>query len=159
MLLTWIIIIKLIHVISAAIWIGGIIFTTFMSRGLRREMPQREVTALVQKVGRIIASPMRISLYIAIGTGPFLLLSRGINPITLLLEVDTFVEALAASKTILAAIIVVLAIYHTRIGSRLSGLEDEKEYSRTRMKLIVVGWLSLILTLALPALGTIMRYS
>ncbi|MFQ5950940.1 MAG: hypothetical protein ACE5KH_02515 [Candidatus Geothermarchaeales archaeon] len=136
-------------------------FTVFMNRGLRRTMPQREVTALVSKVGRAIALPMRLSLYAAMFTGVINLMNRGTDPLLLLNAefLQTHFGSLALLKLALSIVVLLAAVYQTQLGGRLSTTQSEPEYATIRRRLLTVGWAALGMTLALTALGTILRYS
>ncbi len=154
--------IKWVHVLSASIWIGGIIFTIIVNRMLRRIMNPLEATRTLSIIGRAMQLPMRFSLYIAIITGPFLLIIRGIHPYILLNPVfyltplgSYFLLKLIAVSTMLA-----LIPLHSKYGKKIArNDQDMKEYAKDRRRVIIVGWITFLLSVLIIYLGTGMRLS
>ncbi len=159
--LTVLTIIKLVHIVSASLWVGGILFTVIVNRRLRKTYPPVEATKLLGVVGRAIQRPMRYSLYIAVVTGPLLLLTRGfgVQLLTSSQFYGTHFGAILLLKMILVAAVLLMLPLHSSLGRRLYEMEDGPEYARERLKMLVVGWATLYLTLAIIGLGSLLRFS
>lgn len=149
-----------IHVVSASIWLGGMIVTTLINRGVRRDLEAPAALELIVRVGRILTRPIRYSLYVATASGLSILLNRGISPLILS---DTSFYALPLGTTVLTKLllggtVLLLAIYHGRLGRLLSARPEGELYQKLRRKMQLVGWITLLLGLTLAAMGTILRF-
>ncbi|MEM0481414.1 MAG: hypothetical protein QXM16_00785 [Nitrososphaerota archaeon] len=160
-ILTVLTIIKLVHIVSASLWVGGILFTVIVNRRLRKTYPPVEATKMLGVVGRAIQRPMRYSLYLAVVSGLFILLTRGfgVQLLTSLAFYATHLGMILLIKMILTVAVLLMLPLHSRLGRRLYEMEDGPEYSRDRLKMLVVGWATLCLTLAIIAMGTLLRFS
>ena len=150
---------KVVHVFSASLWIGGILLTVVINRGLRRTLPPMEATRMLGDIGRFIQKPMRAALYTAIATGPALLLLKGIGPEQLLApsSYSTQLGGLLLGK--LASVLAILALlpHHSRLGSAVYKARDRKSYSALRRRILVVGWATLASSLLALLFGTGLR--
>ncbi|MEM3032223.1 MAG: hypothetical protein QW756_05695 [Nitrososphaerota archaeon] len=152
---------KLIHIISASLWIGGILFTVLVNRRLREAFPPVEAIKLLGTVGRAIQRPMRYSLYLAVITGLLILSARGVGIQSILNPsfYATYFGTILMIKTVIVMAILIILPLHSRLGTELSKMENGPGYARKRLKTIVVGWASLSLTIAVMMLGTLLRFS
>ncbi|MBI2183685.1 MAG: hypothetical protein HYU39_01870 [Thaumarchaeota archaeon] len=137
------------------------IVITLMNRGLRKIMDVRESSELMGKVGRTVAMPIRFSLYIAMLTGVINVLNHGISPIQFLdprFYSMQFGE-IVVLKFLIAPIVLVAAVYHSRIGRLLPTVIKVEDYQKLRKRMIVAGWLALFLTFGLTVLGTLLGFA
>ena len=151
--------IKWLHILTASLWTGGIIFTVMVNRGLRKNMAQIEATRILGTIGRVIQKPMRVSLYISILTGILLLLVKGINPIEIL-NPSFYLTSLGNAllrKAISVALILLMIPFHSRLGNRIYGESNIDIYSRIRRRLLLVGWATLVFSLTAMLFGTELR--
>ncbi len=154
-------VVKAIHILAASLWIGGIIFTVVINRGLRRMMQPMEATKTLGDIGRLIQKPMRASLYIAVATGPLLLLLRGISPAYLVNPAfySTQIGAMILGKIISVAAVLALLPLHSKLGSEIYMTQDRQSYNRLRREILIVGWVMLLLSLLTLLFGTGLRAS
>ena len=153
--------VKFLHIIFVSLWVGGIILTVAINRGLRRHMPPMDATKTLGAVGRLIQKPMRLSLYLAVVTGAALLLLKGINPTELLNPVfyTTQLGNMLLGKIISVAAVLLLLPLHSRFGSAIYETQDRKTYVYLRRRILAVGWATLIFSILAIMLGTGLRIS
>jgi len=154
-------VLKSLHVIFASLWVGGIVLTVVINRGLRRSMPPMDATRTLGVIGRAIQRPMRLSLYLAIVTGVALLLLKGISPTELLSPTfyTTQLGGMLMGKAISVAVVLILLPLHSRLGTEIYKTQDRKTYHYLRIRILAVGWASLIFSILTILFGTGLRIS
>jgi len=158
--LIWLVLVKWLHVVSASVWLGGLITTTIIFRGARSAFEPQAASEFMGMVGRVIATPMRVSLYIAMATGVINAMNRGFGFNDLLHLPQAGLPGWALLlKLALAPTVLLLAIYHTRVGRLLSRAPSPPHRQLLRRRMIVAGRLALLLTVVLTVLGSLLRFT
>ncbi len=155
-----------IHLLAAIVWLGGMLFLAMvlvpLTRGMQ-EPPGFSVRLLGSAARRFRAIGWG-ALITLVGTGIWILLERGVNPLNMVTGRGWFLETLRVKVLLVALILVLSAIHDFVIGPRLArmlevergpGTGEERILQYRRM----VSWLArinLVLALAIPVLSVLL---
>ena len=139
-----------IHLLAAGVWFGGSTALIFVGvpaiRTLEGEPRGRAMKALGLR-------------WRPLGYGA--LLVAALSGIDLALRdwrhTTSFEVVLAVKASVFAALLVVSYFHNFVLGPRLQSEIREGQEQRTRPMLVVVGWTSYALTVALPILGVVLQ--
>jgi copper resistance protein D len=139
-----------VHVLAATVWVGGTVALTFIAvpaiRGLTGEARQTAMRTLGRRWRPIGWS----ALLVLVATG--VPLASHVLPGS-----DTGAEAVFGVKMGVFAGLLVFAYLHDFVlGPRLAAEIREGRPQASRRPLVLVGWTSFTLTLALPILGVVL---
>jgi putative copper export protein len=144
------IVLVVLHVLGAAVWVGGAIALTFIAvpaiRGLTGE-PRREAMRSLGERWRPIGWS---ALLLLVGTGTAL--ATEVLP-------DAGPGGRAVFGVKLGSFVALVAAAYTHdfvLGPRLAREIREGRPQRSRRPLVLVGWASLSLTIAVPVLGVVL---
>jgi uncharacterized membrane protein len=140
----------ILHVLGAAVWVGGTVALVFIA-----------VPAVRELTGEARASTMRMlgERWRPIGWGALLLLATTGIPLAAAVLGDggTNATIVFAVKVSLVCALVAVAYTHDYVlGPRLAREIREGRPQHSRRPLVLVGWTSFTLTLAVPILGVIL---
>lgn len=147
--------VKLVHFVSAAIWLGGMVMIIAMNRLSPRT--EENVDAL-KRLGRASAPVMRTALYLAIATGAANVVNKGFLHSDLLSMgfYFSYPGYFVLAKIIIAIVVLALAFAHVGLGEAAGTKERLGPLKGARLKFVVAGWVSLALTLLLALLGMLL---
>jgi uncharacterized membrane protein len=151
---------KWLHIATASVWFGGLVFTVIVNRALAQLLGPEEALRATSFIGRRMQRPLRYSLYVAIATGIFNAAAR-YGGFAFVLEPGFYASSTGELISIKAGLVILLllTIYlHSRLGAKLAALGDAPA-SPLRRSLRAAGWLALLLTLAIMLLGSALRFS
>jgi uncharacterized membrane protein len=144
-----------LHVLAAAVWVGGVVALTFAAIPVIRRLPPAERGPAMKAVGRRWRPIGWSSLAVLALTG--LELARRWNAF----DPDVFLSwerpgSLILAKLVLGAAVIALAAVHDYwLGPLLARQIREGGEQTARPPLVAVGRASLAFTLALPVLGVL----
>ncbi|MEM4417089.1 MAG: hypothetical protein QXD32_03430 [Nitrososphaerota archaeon] len=154
--LTLLMILKGVHVTSAAVWIGSIISVSLAVRIVRSILASSSVEVSAE-LGRRLRPLTRTSLYLTLGSGLLLAAQRGFLT-ALFTWPQSPTAAIALAKAVLGLMLVLLVEYHSILGNRLAGAGGTLGASAARRRIYYVGWSAVMVSFALAVLGTILRF-
>jgi putative copper export protein len=148
-------IMRVVHLLSATVWVGGTIALVFVAVPAIRQLEGEARATALRTLGRRWRPLGWGAMGVAILSGLWLTDEHGgFNRDAL----DTDFDRTLIVKSVLVVVLVVGALFHDFVlGPRLQrelrvGSPDAPS---TRRRLVVVGWLTFALTLAVPVLGVI----
>jgi putative copper export protein len=146
---------RTLHLLAAMVWVGGTIVLVFVGvPAIRRLEGEARATAL-RTLGRRWRPLGWGSMAVAILTGLWLADEHAaFNRAAL----DTDFDRTLIVKSALVVLLVVGALFHDFVlGPRLQREQREgaPQAPATRRRLILVGWVTFALTLAVPILGVV----
>ena len=137
------------HVLAAAVWVGGTVVLVFVAVPILRSFEGVERAALLAQLGRRWRPLGWGSLAILVLTGAAMAARQ-----------DAFHGARAAFDAVLTVkvgLVAALALgayaHDFVLGPRLQRQIRERRPQTVRRRLILVGWLTFMLTLVVPVLG------
>jgi putative copper export protein len=157
----WKVLILWIHVITASIWLGGLILTTIINRQSRKKIGSDEAYKIVRSIGIAFQRQMRDSLYLAIVTGILNVLNDTYYNFNFIFSMNFLYSSfgqMVLIKSIVAILVLVFAIYHTNIARSIPNFKDEGIVKRLRRKISIIGWLAMILTFILFLIGSFLVF-
>src|SRR5262245_48090473 len=139
-----------LHVLAATVWVGGAVALTFIAvpvvRRLTGETRQQAMRGLGERWRPIGWS----ALLLLVATG--IPLAKHVLP-----DAGSRATAVFAAKMASFAILVAAAYTHDFVlGPKLGAEIREGRPERSRRPLVVVGWTSFTLTIAIPILGVVL---
>lgn len=142
----------LLHVLAAAVWVGGTVALVFAGVPAIRLLGPGERGPLLRKLGRRWR-PFGYGSLLALGLTGLVLADEHFALRWQVLTDITFGRILLV-KAILVAVLVASAVMHDFVlGPRLQAEIREDRPPTSRPKLVAVGWVSFALTVAVPVLG------
>ena len=138
-----------VHVLAAATWVGGTIALVFVAVPVVRQLEGPARAAALAGLGRRWRPLGWGALAVLVATGAGLAAERGAFAST----DATFDVVFALKLTLVAALGVVACLHDFVLGPGLSRQIREGRPQTLRRRLVVVGWTSFALTLAVPILG------
>ena len=142
----------LLHVLAAALWVGGTVALVFAAVPAIRVLDARERGPLLRTLGRRWR-PIGYGSLIALGITGLVLADEHFAFDWDVLSGTTFGRVLVV-KSVLVAALVAAAIAHDYVlGPRLQEEIREDRPPATRPRLVAVGWTSFALTITIPILG------
>lgn len=157
----WKIFVLWMHVITASIWLGGLILTTVLNRTLRKSLGYEESYKVVRMVGYSFQKTMRYSLYIAILTGILNVLNDTYFNLNFIFSqhfIFSNFGILVILKSAIALFVLIFAIYHTNIARLIPKMKENNIVIKLRKRITIVGWIAMILTFIFFLLGTILVF-
>jgi putative copper export protein len=135
-----------IHLLSAAVWIGGSVVLVFVAIPVMRSLPRAERAPLLRRIA-IRWHP--------IGYGS--LATLGVSGLLLGEEHHAFGDPILRLKIVLGLMLFALALLHDFVlGPRYAKRAAEGPARGMFAWLVSVGWASFSLTLILPILGVVL---
>jgi putative copper export protein len=146
-----------LHVLAAAVWVGGTVALVFAGVPTLRRLPPVERADSVRALGRRWRPLGWGALALAGATGVWLAFGYwSADDPTLLFHTET--GALLIAKALLYVVLVTSAALHDFVlGPRLNRQIREGRPRTLLRPMQVVGWVSFAATLALPILGVFVR--
>ena len=146
---------RIVHLLSSTVWVGGSVVLVFVGVPAIRATEGEARAAAMRALGRRWRPLGWSSMGIAILSGLWLSDRHGAFHSEAL---DTSFDRWLMVKSGLVVLLVAGSIAHDYVlGPRLQRelREDAAEASPTRRRLIVVGWFSFVLTIAVPVIGVV----
>ncbi|WP_411276751.1 CopD family protein [Gaiella sp.] len=148
-------VLRIVHVMSAMVWVGGTIVLVFVGVPAIRKLEGEARATAMKALGRRWRPLGWSAMGVAILSGLWLTeLHGGFNSAALSTDFDKTVIV----KSVLVVFLVIGALIHDYIlGPRLQRemRAQEPQAPTTRRRLIIVGWFNFSLTIAIPILGVI----
>jgi copper resistance protein D len=146
---------RTVHLLSAAVWVGGTVALTFVGVPALRGLEAEARGAAMRTLGRRWRLLGWSAMAVAIVSGLWLSDRHGaFREGSLHTSFDRW---LIAKSAVVAALVVGGILHDYVLGPRLQRELRARapEALRTRRRLVVVGWIDLSLTLAVPILGVV----
>ena len=146
---------RIIHLLSAAVWLGGTVALVFVGVPAIRALEGEARATALRKLGRRWRPLGWSAMGIAILSGLWLSDRHGaFNHVALHTDFDRWLIV----KSVLVVLLCIGALFHDYVlGPRLQ--REMREHSEsapaTRRRLVVVGWFTFVLTLAVPIIGVV----
>jgi len=141
-----------LHVLAAAIWLGGTVALVFAGVPAIRVLGPKERGPLLKKLGRRWR-PWGYGSLAVLGVSG-LVLAEEHDALHRALLTDTDFGRVLLVKSALVAVLVASAIVHDYVlGPRLQREIREGRPPVSRPRLVAVGWLSFTLTVVIPVMG------
>ena len=138
-----------IHVLAASVWVGGTIALTFIAVPAIRKLTGEPRQVAMKTLGRRWRPIGWSALLVLVATG--IALAEHVLPGS-----SAGAKAVFGVKMgIFAGLVVTGYLHDFVLGPRLAQEIREGREERTRRPLVLVGWTSFTLTLALPILGVV----
>jgi putative copper export protein len=142
----------LVHVLAAALWVGGTVALVFAGVPAIRLLDARERGPLLRELGRRWR-PIGYGSLLALGLTGLVLADEHFALDWAVLSETTFGRVLLV-KSVLVVGLVATAITHDYVlGPRLQRQIRQGLPPTIRPRLVAVGWASFALTIAIPVLG------
>lgn len=145
---------RILHALAAAVWVGGGVALVVVAVPPARRLEGEARALLLQQFGRRWRRLGWGAMGVLVATGVASAAEHGA------FRAETFrtdFGALLVAKVVLAAALVAAAAAHDFVlGPRLAREIAEGRPQRTRPRLVLVGWTSLALTIAVPVLGVVL---
>jgi copper resistance protein D len=148
-------VLRTVHLLSATVWVGGTIVLVFVGVPAIRQLEGEARATALRTLGRRWRPLGWSAMAVAILSGLWLTDEHGGFSSAAL---DTDFDRTLIVKSALVVLLVVGALFHDFVlGPRLQRQmrDGAPEAPVTRRRLVVVGWLTFALTLAVPVLGVI----
>jgi putative copper export protein len=146
---------RIVHLLAATVWVGGTIVLVFVGVPVIRKLEGEARATAMRTLGRRWRPLGWSAMGVAIVSGLWLTDEHGgFSRAALDSEFDRWLIA----KSALVVLLCVGALVHDFVlGPRLQRQlrAAAPEAPATRRRLIVVGWLTFVLTLAVPVLGVV----
>jgi uncharacterized membrane protein len=138
----------LLHVLAAAVWVGGTVALVFVAVPSVRALPGLQRAAALRRIA---------SRWHPIGYGSLGVL--GSTGLLLGAEHRLFGDPLVRAKLVIGPLLLVLALLHDFVlGPRFAEQLSNGSAPRLRPWLVSVGWASFTLTIVLPVLGVLLTW-
>ncbi|MEP6892441.1 MAG: DUF4149 domain-containing protein [Gaiellaceae bacterium] len=146
---------RTVHLLSAAVWLGGTVALVFVGVPVIRTLEGEARATALRKLGRRWRPLGWSAMGVAILSGLWLTDRHGgFDRAALHTGFDRWLIA----KSVLVVLLCVGALFHDFVlGPRLQRetREQSEHAPGTRRRLVVVGWLTFALTVAVPIVGVI----
>lgn len=143
-----------VHVVAAAIWVGGVVALTFVAIPIAQKQDQPARGELLRAFGRRWRPIGWGALAVAIATGIPIADDLGAFDRDVLL--NTRFGRLLLLKSALVALLVALSLAHSRLGVTLQRQLREGLEPTARRPLVLVGRASLATTLSIPVVAVLL---
>ncbi len=148
-------IVRVVHLLSAAVWVGGTAALVFAGVPAIRKLEGEARALALRTLGRRWRPLGWGAMGVSILSGLWLAelhgaLARGALG-------TAFDRTLIAKSAVVVALCIGAAIHDFVLGPRLQRemRDSSPQAPRTRQRLIAVGWLTFVLTIAVPVLGVV----
>lgn len=146
---------RVLHVLASCVWVGGTVALVFVGVPAVRRLEGEARAAAMRSLGRRWRPLGWSAMGVAIVTGLWLTDEHGgYNRAAL----ETDFDRTLIVKSVLVAVLCVGALLHDYVlGPRLQRelRAQAPEAPVTRRRLVAVGWVNFVLTIAVPVLGVI----
>jgi putative copper resistance protein D len=146
---------RVVHLLSATVWVGGSVVLVFVGVPAIRATEGEARAAAMRALGRRWRPLGWSAMGIAILSGLWLTSRHGAFHTAAL---DSGFDRWLMVKSGLVVLLVAGSIVHDfALGPRLQRelREDVPQAPETRRRLVVVGWFSFVLTIAVPVIGVV----
>jgi putative copper export protein len=143
-----------VHVVSAAVWVGGIVALTFVAVPVAQRQTGQLRGELLRDFGRRWRPIGWGALALAIATG--IPVAEHWNAFEREVLLDTRFGRLLLVKAGLVGLLVALSVAHTRLGGVLARQLREGRDQSARRPLVLIGRASLATTLAIPVVAVLL---
>lgn len=146
---------RIVHLLSATVWVGGTVALVFVGVPAIRDLEGEARAAAMRALGRRWRPLGWSAMGVAIVSGLWLTdIHGGFNRAALATDFD---RTLILKSALVALLCVGAAVHDYVLGPRLQRelREGAPQAPSTRRRLVAVGWVNLSLTLAVPVLGAI----
>ena len=143
-----------VHVVSAAVWVGGVVALTFVAVPVAQRQTGSVRGELLRDFGRRWRPIGWGALAVAIATG--LPVADHWNAFDREVLFDTRFGRLLLLKTGLVALLIALSVAHSRLGGVLARQIREGRDQTARSSLVLIGRASLATTLAIPVVAVLL---
>ena len=142
-----------LHLLAAAVWVGGTVALVFIAVPYARSLSGEQRAAALRALGGRWKPLGWGAMALLVATGLALAAEDGVFDG----EAESDFTILFAVKTGLVGALIVLAALHDFVlGPRLARQIREGEPQTARPTLVLVGWSSFALTIAVPVLGVVL---
>jgi putative copper resistance protein D len=148
-------VLRVVHLLSAAVWVGGTVVLVFVGVPAIRTLEGEARAQALRTLGRRWRPLGWSAMAVAILSGLWISDEHGAFARDAL---DTEFDRWLIVKSALVVLLVAGALVHDFVlGPRLQRelREGAADAPRTRRRLVVVGWATFALTLAVPVLGVV----
>lgn len=144
--------IDILHLLSAAVWVGGTVTLVFIGVPVIRTLEGEERIRAMRMLGRRWRPLGWSALGVLVVTGLALAaLERD--------DADAGFDAVLTAKIVFVGVLLCTAYLHDFVlGPRLQREVKEGREQRTRPILVLDGWASFTLTIAAPVLGVVLSH-
>jgi putative copper export protein len=148
-------VLRIIHLLSATVWVGGTVALVFVGVPAIRALEGQARATALRKLGRRWRPLGWSAMGVAILSGLWLTdRHNGFDHAALHSNFDRWLVV----KSVLVVLLCIGALFHDYVlGPRLQRelREQAASATATRRRLVVVGWFTFTLTLAVPIIGVI----
>ena len=141
-----------LHVLAAALWIGGSFALTFVAVPVIRKLEGEARARSMRELGRRWRALGYGSLAVLVPTGLLLADDLGALHWRVLFHTD-FGQVLTVKSALVVSLVVTAVLHDYVLGPRLAREIRAGGPERSRRKLVVVGWTNLATTTAIAVLG------
>jgi copper resistance protein D len=143
-----------LHVLAAAVWVGGTVALVFIAVPMARRLEGPERARALRYLGSGWRPLGWSALAVLVATGAALASEDGAFS-----SASSGFDAVLAVKIALVALLVAGAFVHDfLLGPGLARQIREARPQTLRRPLVVVGWMNFVLTLTVPVLGTVLAH-
>jgi uncharacterized membrane protein len=143
-----------LHVLAASVWVGGSIILVFVVIPYARTLPGETRAQALREVGRGWRLLGWSAMAVAVFTGIQLAVADGAFD-----DAGRDFDTVLAVKIGLVGLLIAGAVTHDFfLGPRLARQIREGKPQTIRGPLILVGWVTLVLTVAVPVLGAVLGH-
>jgi putative copper export protein len=139
-----------VHLLAAGIWFGGSTALVFVGVPAIRTLDGEPRSRAMKQLG-LLWRPLGYGALIVAALTGIVLAARDWESTT------SFEVVLAVKAAVFCALLVVSYLHNFVLGPRLQAEIKEGGEEKSRRPLVVVGWLSYSLTIALPLLGVALQ--
>ena len=146
---------RVLHLLSASVWVGGTVALVFVGVPAIRKLEGEARATAMRTLGRRWRPLGWSAMAVAIVSGLWLThLHGGLNSTAADSDFD---RTLILKSALVVALVAAALVHDFVLGPRLQRLtrESSREAPAARRRLIVVGWISFALTIAVPVLGVV----
>ena len=143
-----------VHVVSAAVWVGGVVALTFVVVPVAQQQTGPIRGELLRDLGRRWRPIGWGALALAIATG--IPVADHWNAFERDVLFDTRFGRLLLVKAGLVALLIALSVAHSRLGAVLARQIREGRDQTARRPLVLIGRASLATTLAIPVVAVLL---
>ena len=147
--------IRIVHVLAAAVWVGGTVALVVVAVPPIRRLEGRERALVLGQLGRRWRRVGWGALAVLVVTGLASAGEHGAFRLHRLVH-DGFGVVLVVKAVLVAGLVAAAAAHDFVLGPRLARQIRSGEAQTARRPLVRAGWISFSLTLAVPVLGVVL---
>ena len=143
-----------LHVLAACVWVGGTVVLVFIAVPYARTLTGDTRAEAMRALGRGWRVFGWGAMAVAVATGVQLAAEDGAFD-----DASSDFDAVLVGKLLAVALLIAGAVLHDFVlGPRLARQIREGKEQTLRRPLVLVGWVTLTLTLAVPVLGVVLGH-